>query len=277
MDDFIVPERVEDIAGMVSGRPAYFLAGGTDLMVKAKDNQAETGRIWVDLSRLKSLKGITQRDDHIVIGALTTMSDIISSELILEHAKTLHEAASLMGSPLIRNLATLGGNLANSNPAGDMIPPVHVLEASVITVAGSRSREIPVNEFCTGPCVNALDIGEIITHIKIPVRSGSASSFRRLAPRKALAISKVSVAVWWVKKKGVIEDVRIALGAVGPRCIRAKRTEDLLLGRTLNSELLDKAAISVRYEACPIDDFRSSKDYRREMTGVLLKRALAET
>jgi carbon-monoxide dehydrogenase medium subunit len=275
MIEYIIPESVEQIADKLYDRKAYFLAGGTDIMVMKKKGEIRDDLPWVDLSGLDVLRGITEEEGYINIGPLTTMSDIEKNAIIIEKAAALSEAAGRLGSPLIRNLATLGGNIANANPAGDTIPALNALDAVLILTKGDRTREVPVNEFCMGPCENILSGGEIITSIKIPVLADSFSGFLKLGARESLAISKISVAAWWIKEQKKIKDIRIAMGAVGPKCIRAKKTEELLKDEILSKEILEKAVETISYEACPIDDYRSTMEYRRRMTGVLLKRVLS--
>ncbi|MGM0440997.1 MAG: FAD binding domain-containing protein [Elusimicrobiota bacterium] len=277
MRDYIRPKNFKDIREEVGTREAYYLAGGTDLMVMKKEDELKPDRPWVDLTALEDeLKGIELRDDHLVIGALTTMSELTESQIIRKNCPAIAFAAEEMGSPLIRNLATIGGNLANSNPAGDIIPPVHVFESELLVPSHSRVKEIPVSEFFLGPGDNILEPGEIIKAVKIPLKKNSYSGFRKLGPRKALAISKVSVAARWEMEDKEVKDISIALGAVGATCILADKTSDYLKGRRINKNTLAEARDIIETEACPIDDFRSSARYRREMTGVLLKRILTQ-
>ena len=272
--EYIIPDSVDEIYEKLYKRSAYFVAGGTDIMVMKKNGTIEDFRPWVDISGLQALKGIREENGYMDIGALCTMTDISSSDIISEKALALHEAAFQMGSPLIRNIATIGGNIANSNPAGDMLPPLTALGAVIVIQKGFDKREYHAGEFCTCPGGNVLEPGEIITRIKIPVEENSLSGFMKLGPRKALAISKVSVAAWWIKEGKEIKDIRIALGAVGARCLRAKNAENMLRGKKPGPDLLKEAFRMVRTDCSAIDDFRSTIEYREKMAGVLLKRIL---
>lgn len=271
--DYIIPDSVEDISRKLRGRDAYFLAGGTDIMALKKDGMLDD-RLWVDISGLKDLKGIKQKDDYIRIGTLSTMTEIEKSDLIKENAAALADAASEMGSPLIRNLATIGGNLANSSPAGDAIPALCALDAVVNIRSAGSQREIPADEFVTGPGRNLLEAGEIITSVDIPLYPTSSSGFLKLGSRRALAISKVSVAAWWVMADDKIKDISIFMGAVGPKPLKAPRTEKVLKGEKLLPEKINKAKETIKTEARPIDDFRSTAEYCSDMVGVLLERIL---
>ncbi len=272
--EYIIPESIEEIKEKVYDRRAYYIAGGTDIMVLKKNGMLEDWP-WVDISCLDDLRGISFDEEYINIGSLTAMSEIAVSEIIKEKAKALIDACSLMGSPLIRNLATIGGNIANSNPAGDTIPPLCALDAILILQKGSVKREVPADEFCLGPGENILSSSEIITKIKIPVIEGSVSCFMKLGQRNALTISKVSVAVRWIMDGGRVEDIHITMGAVGPKCLRAKKAESILKGQALTTENMGKASDVIRHESSPIDDFRSTKEYRKKMTGVLLRKIIA--
>ncbi|MFC2092169.1 FAD binding domain-containing protein [Elusimicrobiota bacterium] len=273
--EYIIPDSVEDIYDKLGRRKAYYLAGGTDIMVMRKNGEIIKDRPWVDISGLSELNGITLEKDALLIGSLCLIDKLSDDKRVLKNAKAVYDAAILMGSPLIRNLATIGGNFANSNPAADIIPAVNALNGSMILQRGTRIREVSADDFCFCPGENLLEEAEIITHIKIPVIEDSNSGFMKIGPRKALAISKVSLAVWWKKTASTIEDIRIAAGAVGPKCLRAPTAENFLKGSKLTHEIMDEACGMLELDMSPIDDFRSTQDYRMKMTGVLLKKILS--
>ncbi|MFH1415619.1 MAG: xanthine dehydrogenase family protein subunit M [Elusimicrobiota bacterium] len=273
MTEYITVNSVEDIKEKLYGRSAYYIAGGTDIMVEKKDSIL-SDRPWVDISGIDGIYGISEEDSFIRIGAMTTVSDIADSELIKEKAKALKDAASFLGSPLIRNLATIGGNIANCNPAADTIPALSALGAVLVLEKSGGSRMVPVDEFPTGPGRNILRENEIITAVKIPVSETSRSGFMKLGARRSLAISKISMALWWVRERGKIKDIRIAMGSVGPACIRALKTEEVLRGKEKTPEIVEEAAETIIYESTPIDDFRSTKSYRRQMAVVLFRRLM---
>ena len=178
----------------------------------------------------------------------------------------------MVGGPQIRNRGTLGGNLANASPAADTVPPLYAADAVVETVSVSSRREVPVAEFFTGPRESVLARDELITGVKVPFRRGVRGAFLRLGQRQAQAISKVSVAVAMTFRDGRPDWVRVALGSVAPTVIRATEAEKALLGG--GHEGLLRAREAVKEEVKPIDDLRSSREYRREMAAVLLERAV---
>jgi len=275
---------------------AFILAGGTDLLVRFKDTP-RLGLEFINIVSLEELKGISLQNGLISMGALTTHSQIAGSPLLAQHAPGLCEAAALIGSPQIRNRGTLGGNLANASPAGDLIPPLYTLAASVILRSSSQGeRQVAIEDFFTGPGQSIVEDDELLTRVnftplgrvgqmtdKTPARKGQETfhRFLRLGQRAALAISKVSLALWTRierddndKGQARIVEARIALGAVAPTVIRAPETEKMLAGSSLTQELITQAAHQVALEATPIDDIRSSVQYRRQGCSYLLQEAL---
>jgi len=251
---------------------AKILAGGTDLLVRLKDeiNQHDI----IDISHLKELKGISIADDKIKIGALTTFSELIENEIIAENASALVQAAEIVGSPQIRNRGTIGGNIANASPAGDSIPPLLILEAEIEISGKSGARTVPMRNFFKGPGRTILKKCEIISSVIIPKNKDYRGAFVRLGQRKSLAISKVSLAALFKMKDEKIEEARIALGAVAPTVIRASKTEKFLIGKKLNDETISEAKKIICDEVSPISDIRSIAEYRKEMCGELLEQAI---
>lgn len=253
------------------------LAGGTDLIVLLKEKKIRTDGI-LDIGYISSLKYIKEEKGLIKIGPLATHSEVEKNSLINEKAWVLKEAVSTIGSPQIRNRGTIAGNLAHSSPAGDSIPALAVLDG-VLTLASARGeRIVAVEEFFTGPGKNVMEKDEIIKEIALkPLKSGAIAFFSKLGQRKSLAISKVSIAFKALYSNGVLSEVRIALGAVAPTVIRAKKTEEFLEGEKISRKNIEEACQIVVDEASPIDDIRSSMDYRKKMTGVLLYRGCTNT
>ncbi len=253
---------------------AKMLAGGTDLLVRLKDeiNQPDI----IDISHIEEMKGISASNDKIKIGALVTFSEIIESELVAENAAVIVQAAEMIGSPQIRNRGTIGGNIANASPAGDSIPPLFVLEAEIEIAGMNYSRTIPIKDFFKAPGKSILTDGEIITAVIIPKMKKWEGAFVRLGQRKALAISKVSLALLLKIKDDKIEEARIALGAVAPTVIRAEKTERCLVGKKFDNDTLLEAKKIICEEVSPISDIRSIAEYRKEMCGVLLEEAFEQ-
>ena len=251
---------------------ARLLAGGTDLLVRLKDSL--DWPVLIDISGLQELQRISINNGVILIGALSTYADLLRSDILKQHGDVLLQAAKLVGSPQIRNRGTIGGNIANGSPAGDTLPPLYVLQASVEAASCDGTRTIPIEEFFTGPGKTVLGNNEIIISVSIPVQQEYSQVFLRLGQREALAISKVSIAVAAKMDATVINDIRIALGSVAPTVVRAVKTEKKLNGAELKDECIQAACEAIEHDAIPISDIRSDAEYRRSMCGVLLKSAL---
>ena len=247
------------------------LAGGTDLLVKARDGLLERGALF-DLSLVPELQGIEESNAWLRIGASSTHTQLAASPLIVRYLPALAQACALIGGPQIRNQGTLGGNLANGSPAADTVPPLYVADALVEVVSVSARRDVPIADFFTAPRQTVLAKDELIVAVRAPKRHAVRAAFVRLGQRQAQAISKVSVAVAMTFQDGKPDWVRVALGAVAPTVIRALEAEKALMAG--GAEALHLARELVQAEVKPITDLRSSSAYRRAMAGVLLERAV---
>ena len=264
------------VLGEHEGR-AKIIAGGTNLIPSMRSGEMAP-EVVIDLASLSGFSDTREEGEAISIGALTTISELISSEIVLRESPILSMAASRLGNPLTRNRATIGGNLVDASPAADMAPPLLVLEASVHVIgAGGKGREIPLDRFFQGPNQTALREDEIVTHIQFSkVKSPGWGSHIKLGLRNAMAISVVSIAVMLKMEGDVCQKARVALGAVAPKPLRAYRVEDVLEGTRIDSKTLDACSSVVKEEISPISDIRASSTYRTQATGVLLRRAIAE-
>ncbi|NOY77190.1 MAG: xanthine dehydrogenase family protein subunit M [Calditrichaeota bacterium] len=270
------PKALDEVLQMLAENPGRYtvLSGGTDLVVRMQDGVVRP-RHLLNLSFIPELKEIVIEDNQLTFGAGVTFGDILDNRLFQKHAVPLFQAAQIMGSPQIRNLATLGGNIMNASPAGDSIPPLFVLGAEVCLESVNSIRWIKIENFFTGPGKTVRDPQELLTKIRFPIQPDFwQGGFLRLGQREALAISKVSLAFWGHISGGTIRDIRLALGAVAPTVVRAVQTEKLLRGNPLSEPLIQEAVERIKMEAHPISDIRSEADYRKEMCGVLLRRAL---
>ena len=250
------------------------VAGGTDIAVQAD----RSIRFLIDIRRL-GLDYIRRKGSGWVIGATTTMTALEECPAIQILANgILSRAASTCGSVQIRNMATLGGNLANASPAAETAPPLLVLDARVI-LAGTRGRRrVPLREFFSGPGKTILN-GALLVEIEIPPvpRGGRTGwSFQKVGRIESdIAVVNAS-AVLQVDRARRCTWARIALGAVAPTPMRARKTEEMLLGQAVDAGLLDRVSEAVVSEVHPITDVRASAEYRREMSRVLVQRALRE-
>lgn len=267
------PHTLEAALEILAQRPGDVrpLAGGTDILVKAKDGLASRAALF-DVTAVEELKGIEERAGQVWIGAAATHTEMMESPLLATWVPALPPACAVIGGPQIRNRGTLGGNLANASPAADTVPPLYAADAVVEVVSVSSRRDVPIADFFTGPRQSVLAGDELIVGVRMPKRPGVRAAFLRLGQRQAQAISKVSIAVAMTFKDGRPDWVRVALGAVAPMVFRATETEKALLEGGYDA--LRKAKEAVREEVRPIDDLRSTREYRREMAAVLLERAV---
>jgi CO/xanthine dehydrogenase FAD-binding subunit len=254
------------------------IAGGTDLMVRITGEIGEPPARMVDLSRLDGLRGIATDGSSIVLGARTTYTEIRRSDVCREHLPALVDAAATIGAAQIQNRGTLGGNIANASPAGDTLPVLLALDAT-IEVGGARGeRAIPASAFWVAYRRTALAPDELILRVRIPIIGGREARFRKIGTRRAQAISKVVLAVAWRESGGARSwsDVRVALGSVADRPIRAAAAEGVLEGADPTPEVADAAAEALAGEIQPIDDVRSTAAYRRVVAARALHRIVRD-
>jgi CO/xanthine dehydrogenase FAD-binding subunit len=268
------PRTLEEAIEILAQRAdeVRVIAGGTDILVQAKDGAFGREALF-DVTAVEELHGIEDRGDSLWIGAATTHTEMMASAAVARFAPALPAACAVVGGPQIRNRGTLGGNLANASPAADTVPPLYAADAVVEVVSVSSRRDVPIDRFFTGPRRSVLARDEIIVGVRVPRRAGVRGAFLRLGQRRAQAISKVSVAVGIAFGDGGRPAwVRVALGAVAPTVVRAPRAEQALMSG--GPEALRQAREIVMEEIAPIDDLRSTRDYRRQMAGILLERAV---
>lgn len=275
--EYFAPKTREEALELLrrQGSQARPLAGGTDLLVAMREKGWRVDSL-VNLKRIPGLRGIEPAPDGgLRIGATTTLYEIENSAPVRRAWPVLSEAAGTIGSVQIRNLGTIGGNLANASPAADMAPALLVVDAEMEILSQSGSRMVAAGGFFTGPGKTVMEQGEILAGIRIPPPApGTKAAYLKFAPRQAMDIAVVGVAVAFsLDGDGGCRDARVALGAVAPTPMRARRAEAALVGE-LDERCLENAAAEACAEAKPISDARASGSYRRHLVGVLLKRAV---
>jgi len=273
-----VPRSLGEAFALISSAPHRPVAGGTDVMVQIAGELAPPPDRVVDLWRLDELRGISVDTDVLTLGALTTYTQIRRSALCREHVPALVDAAATIGAAQIQNRGTLGGNIANASPAGDTLPVLLVADARIVVGGARGERSIPAGEFWVAYRRTALAPDELVLRIRIPLIGGREVRFRKVGTRRAQAISKVVMAVAWrdVGGDGRWSDVRVALGSVAATPIRAPATERVLERARPTPETADRAAETLAAEIEPIDDVRSTADYRRTVAGRVLHRMIRE-
>ncbi len=254
------------------------VAGGTDLLVQITGELGEAPDRVLDIWHLDELRGIRVESNALVLGALTTYAELRRSPLIAEFLPAFAEAAATIGAAQIQNRGTIGGNAANASPAGDMLPLLLASDAQLVVGSATGERWVAAREFWPAYRRTALAADELLLRISIPIVSGRQIRFRKVGTRRAQAISKVVMALAWRAGEAGSpwRDVRVALGSVAATPIRAPQTEAVLEGAAPTEATADRAASVLASELNPIDDVRSSADYRRAVAARVLHRLLRE-
>ncbi|MBW7837228.1 MAG: xanthine dehydrogenase family protein subunit M [Sphingomonadales bacterium] len=278
--EYAAPSTIEEALRSIADGDATILAGGTDLMLQTKPGgRLPYRRKLVNIRRIAGLRGVGEKDGRISIGALVTITDIANNELLKTAAPVLPQTADCFASGQIRNMGTVGGNICNASPAGDMIVPLLVLDAEVELSAWAKgavaTRLVPLSKFFTGPGRTVKQPNELLTRIVFarPDKKYSVG-YIKSGPRPALEISTVSAALSAIRDNDKLSSVRIALGAVGPTVLRAVKAEAYLEGKTVNAQVVAETARLAAEDASPIDDVRATAWYRRHLIQVYVKRLL---
>lgn len=254
------------------------MSGSGSARAATSDQRHAAPAYLVSLHKLKSLRSFElTADGEMKIAALTTITDLERSDQLRDGWTALAEGADQLGSPLVRNRGTIGGNIANARPAADTAIPTVALGGQIVLQSANGSREIAAENFATGPGASVMLPDEILTEVILPKPTPhSASAYYKLANRKALEISTVGVAVWVAldAPEGQVTDVRVALGAVGPTPILARSVKDALIGNRLYEKTFGAASQAAAKDATPIDDHRGTAWYRTDMVAQLTRRLL---
>ena len=256
---------------------AKLLAGGTDLMIGMKDGFVKP-KYLINLKKIKGLDKISySKKEGLSIGSLVTWTNILSSKPLHQYYPILWEAASLIGCTQIRNMGTIGGNICHASPSADSAPALIVYGAQCVIAGPGKDRLIPIEEIFAGVQKISLKEGEILTGFRLPTPdTGSKGCYLTFSLRRAMDLPIVGVGVLIRASDGIFQDVKIALGAVAPTPIRAKKTERFLSGKTIDEETIRKAAKEAMMESKPITDVRASRDYRLGLVEELTYRAIKQ-
>ena len=249
-------------------------AGGTALVVLMKQNLVDADHL-ISLERVPGLSGIRTEADGLHIGALTRHRDVETSGLVKQHAPLLADVYSNVATVRIRNVATVGGGLAHADPAQDPPPGLIALDAKVRLVSRGGERTVPVDELFLDYYETSIRPGELLTEVIVPPQpAGARGVYLKFLPRTADDYATVSVAALGQVEGGVCRSLRIALGAAGPTPVHATAVEQALVGKQVNAQAIRQAADAVASQVDPLDDFRGSSDYKRDMAVVFTRRAL---
>jgi len=278
---YAMPKTVQEAIEILhvaaeKGERAAVLAGGTDLMVQLRERSL-TPDLVVDISRVPSLTRIERMGNEIRIGPLVTHAMLASSDLIREYVGVLSEAARTVGSPQIRNLGTLGGNIVNASPAADTIPALVILDAQLTLTGPKGDRTLPITDFFKGPYETVIEPDELLTGIIVPLPPPSGRAiFLKLARRKALAIARMNLAcmLYYNRQREIFEWVRLCVGSSTPRPVRMTEAEKVLEGQPFTDAVLQKAGRAAAEQMVALSGLRSSTAYKKPVVGDLVIRAV---
>jgi CO/xanthine dehydrogenase FAD-binding subunit len=274
--EFYPAGSVEEALDLLAEQAGSIVAAGcTNVLVDTRSRLIAPEAV-VDISRLDDLRYLRREDGHIRMGPSTTLTDCLTLDILNSDVPLLKQMAAEFAGPLIRNRATVGGNLAYASPAADTAPPLLALDAQLTLQGKSRpARTVPLHEFFVGPRQTAKQRDEMITEITFPVPAGEhKTAYFKFALRNAMAVSIVSGAVVLLMEGKKIREARLALGAVAPIPYRVTSAEEVLAGQVPSDSLIRQAADLAAQSTSPIDDIRASAGYRRAMTAVMTRRML---
>jgi len=277
ISNYFQPTELEECFYLMQKYPDYrIIAGGTDLLVKLFSND-EVIDCLIDIGNINGMHGIIDNQRELIVGALNTHGHLAEENMIHRWTSVLAQACKTIGSPQIRNVATIGGNIVNASPAADGVAALYALDAQVEISSQYGKRVVAINNFIRDPGSTTLQKGEVLTRIIIPKcpEQHYDHYYFKSGQRKSLAIAKVSLAaIVKMDPPKTIDEIRLAYGAVGPTVIKARRCEEFLTGRLLDDNIVTEACKIVSKEVTPINDIRSTAGYRKYMTGHFLKTML---
>jgi CO/xanthine dehydrogenase FAD-binding subunit len=277
--EYFAPKTLEAALGILSeqGEGAYLIAGGTDVTVKMIHGRLKPKSL-VSLDNVEGIDVISfDPKEGLTIGALARLADVITHPDIVKHYPAVSYAASCMATVEVRNMGTVVGNICNAAPSADTAPPLIVMGAEARLLSSKGERRLPLDAFFKGPGLTAMEPGEIMASIHVPVpAANSGASYLRISGRCGVDIAAVCVGAMARFEGDTCADAKIILGAVAPIPMPAVKTEELIKGRKLTPELIQEAGDVAASEARPISDMRATADWRKQMVAVLTRRVLEE-
>jgi CO/xanthine dehydrogenase FAD-binding subunit len=275
--DFAAPTTLQGALKAAKGKKSKFIAGGTNFLPDLRHTHDGLPQLVIDISRIDALRGITLAKGEVRLGALTTITDLLENKIIAREAPILSAMAAKFAGPIIRNRATIAGNMIDGGPAADAVPPLLALKAVVKLAGPAGKRSVPLDKFLTGYRKTAIKPGEIITEVAFPAPGKNHKwGYYKLARRNAMAITVVGAAVVLKMKGNVCQEAGISLGSVNPAPIRCYEAEKIVTGKAVDLALAQKAAEACREASAPIDDIRASAEYRKLMCEVLPRRLICQ-
>ena len=272
--ELLKPKTLEEALELMAAEPGAFpVAGGTNLIVDARAGKL-TPETVIDIGQLDELRGIEVTKTEIIIGAATTIAELLQSSVVQEYASVLHSACRTFANTLIRNRATIGGNLVNNAPCADTAPALLVLDAEVELASVVGTRRVPLDEFLLEPFKTERQANEILTAVRLPIpRKSAIGRFQKMGLRKISCMAKVDVALLLdFDSSGVCTAACMALAAASPVAFRARKAEEVLVGQKLTAETIQAAASLAERAAVP----RTGSEYKQQVVAGLVRRLLVE-
>ena len=278
---FIRPTSISEALQALADAPgpALPIAGGTDLLLDLQQGRHSPIHTLVDLTAIPEMSLLEQRQDHLFIGAAVPLNSIARHPLVMRHAQALVEACDLVGGPQVRNVATLGGNVAHALPAADGTIALLALDAQAEIAGLAGNRHAAVIDLFVGPGKSALKQGEqLLVGFYLPLlRKGQATAFKRIMRPQGVALPILNLAIRLSREKDTVKDIRIAVGPGGAIPFRATQAEDSLRGQTFGEAALERALEALLAQAkFRTSARRASADYRRHLAGTLFKDTIEE-
>lgn len=280
--NYLRPKSLEEACEMLQNyKDSVLIAGGTDLLVEMKNGLRQHNYI-ISLRDINELKEIIDEGDHITIGATTTHNSVVKSELLQKHYSAISEASSNVGTEQVRNIATIGGNICTGASCCDTGPVLLASESSIELTSVNGVREIPIKDFFIFHRKTAIQHGEIVTKIKVPkLKQGTGISINKFGLRNQSSISVASSVSLITVENGICTDAKIVIGAVAPIPLLSMSASKILIGQPIekllnDSEIIDNAADAAAADAKPLSDIRGSKEFRKHLVKVLVKRTIKD-
>ena len=277
---YFAPQKIEEALEILSqyGKEIKVIAGGTDLLIQYYDRLYEVGT-WLDLKNIKELKEIKIHQNQMEIGAMVTHTQLEKSEDIKKYFPVLSQAATDIGSPQIRNRGTIGGNIVNASPAGDLLSPLMAYDAQFKLLSVQKEALISAEEFFIGPKKTILEPAQLLIQIILPLPSERTyGSWIKIGKRKALIIATITLAlvVEMAEDNKTVKDVRTCLGSVAPTPIEIKEIREKMIGKKFNQLDFNQLGQIVEDKISPIDDIRGTREYRKDVAKNIMINALEE-
>jgi len=279
IQSYAAPRTLAEAADILRSGNVTIFAGGTDVMPQMKTGKLKLQPTLMNIRHIPELLGIAQAQGTVRIGALTTMTELLNSDLVRERFHALWQACDHFASDQLRNVGTIGGNICNASPAGDTLIPLLVHDAKVVLTGKPNgalaTRTMPLKDFFLAPGRTRREANELLIAVEMPLPPADfVSEFFKFGTRPALDISTISIGLAAQRKAKTLQNVRVAFGSVAPTPIRAPQTEAAIEGKSLDDDAIAAAVAAAAKEIHPISDVRASDWYRRELVHNILQRML---